>query len=50
MGKLEYEPNSVLDGLAIEVLELLRPKGLPIWQIKEVLNKASERIEWETLK
>ena len=50
MAKLEYEPKSELEDLAVEVLEFLRPKELPIWQVKEGLSTAMRLAEWQTLK
>lgn len=47
---LEYEPKDVLDSTAQEVLDFLRPKELPIWQVKEVLMRASRLAEYEKLK
>lgn len=50
MEKLEYVPKSELGPIAREVLDFLRPKELPIWQIKEILAEASRLVEWEKLK
>lgn len=50
MDRLEYAPRSELEPIAQEVLDFLRPKELPIWQIKEILAEASRLAEWEKLK
>lgn len=39
--KFEFETKGALDDIAIEVLDFLRPKDLPIWQVKEVLARAA---------
>lgn len=47
---LTYVPRMEMEPIAREVLEFLRPKELPIWQIKEVLNEAKRLADWEVLK
>lgn len=48
--RLTYAPKSEMEPIAREVLEFLRPKELPIWQIKEVLNEAKRLADWGILK
>ena len=48
--KLTYALKSELTPIAQEVLDLLRPKALPIWQIKEILSEARRLADWEILK
>lgn len=48
--KLTYAPKTEEDRIAMEVLEFLRAKELPIWQVKEVLTKAKNLADWEKLK
>ena len=48
--KLTYKPKTEEEKIAQEVIEFLRLKKLPIWQVKEVLAKASNLAEWEKLK
>ena len=36
--------------IALEVLDFLRPKELPIWQVKEILVVAARLSEWQKLK
>lgn len=50
MEKLKYTPKSELDKVAAEVIDFLRPKELPVWQVKDVLSRAKELAEWQTLK
>ena len=50
MEKMEYVPKSDLCNEARAVLNFLRPKELPIWQIKEILAEAARLSEWEPLK
>ena len=50
MDRLTYVPKSELGPIAREVLDFLRPKELPIWQIKEILAEASRLADWEILK
>lgn len=47
---LTYEPKEELQKIAMEVLEFLRPRHLPIWQVKEVMTYAKEFAEWEKMK
>ena len=35
--------------LAKEVIDFLRPKGLPIYKVKVILDAAKEQLEWEPL-
>lgn len=35
-----------LKPIALEVLDLLRPRQLAVWQVKEVLAQASRLAEW----
>lgn len=48
--QLTYMPKTGEEKIAKEVIEFLRPKELPIWQVKMVLAKASNLAEWEKLK
>lgn len=48
--RLVYAPKTEMTPIAREVIEFLRPKELPIWQIKEVLNEAKRLADWEILK
>ena len=50
MDRLTYAPKSEMEVIAQEVLEFLRPKELPIWQIKDILNEAKRLADWEILK
>lgn len=50
MEKLEYTPKEELSKAAQEVIDFLRPKELPVWQVKEVLREAIKLAEWEKLK
>lgn len=45
-----YKGNAELDAIADGIVSLLRKEGLPIWQAKEVLKKASRLIDWEIMK
>lgn len=45
-----YKGNAELDAIADGIVSLLRKEGLPIWQAKEVLKKASSLIDWEIMK
>lgn len=47
---LTYVPKTEEEKVAQEVIEFLRPKNLPVWQVKEILAKASNLAEWEKLK
>lgn len=47
---MTYAPKSELTPIAQEVLDLLRPKTLPIWQVKEILSEARRLADWEILK
>ena len=49
-ARLTYAPKSEMVPIAQEVLDLLRPKMLPIWQIKEILAEARRLADWEILK
>ena len=42
--------DAELDAIADDIVILLRTEGLPIWQAKEVLKKASRLIDWEIMK
>lgn len=48
--QLTYVPKTEEEKIAREVIEFLRPKELPLWQVKEILAKASNMAEWEKLK
>lgn len=48
--QLTYIPKTEEDIIAKEVIEFLRSKELPVWQVKTVLAKASDLAEWEKLK
>jgi len=50
MTKLEYEPKNEIIKIAREVIDFLRPKELPVWQVKEVLSSAAKLADWEKLK
>lgn len=45
-----YKGYAELDAIADGIVSLLRKEGLPIWQAKEVLKKASSLIDWEIMK
>ena len=45
-----YKGDAELDAIADGIVILLRTEGLPIWQAKEVLKKASRLIDWEIMK
>ena len=45
-----YKGNAELDAIADGIVSRLRTEGLPIWQAKEVLKKASRLIDWEIMK
>lgn len=45
-----YKGDAELDAIADCIVILLRTEGLPIWQAKEVLKKASRLIDWEIMK
>jgi len=44
LSKEELKP------IALEVLNMLKPKQLPVWQVKEVLSYASRMAEWTPMK
>ena len=44
--KVKYLEKAELKSIAEEVMELLRPKRLPVWQIKEVLRYAMNLADW----
>lgn len=48
--QLTYVPKEKVDEIAKEVIDFLRPKELPIWQVKDALIRASKLVEWEKLK
>lgn len=48
--KLEYVANDEIDDIAQDIIDFLRPKELPIWQVKEALSAAAKLAEWEVLK
>ena len=48
--KLTYIPKTEEEKVAKEVIEFLRPKKLSVWQVKTVLAKAGDLVEWEKLK
>ena len=48
--KLTYAPKSELTPIAQEVLDLLRTKELPVWQVKEILTEARRLADWAILK
>lgn len=48
--QLTYVPKTEEEKIAIEVIDFLRPKELPLWQVKEILAKASNMAELEKLK
>ena len=48
--KLEYIPRDDVDDIAQNIIDFLRPKELPIWQVKEALSAAAKLAEWEALK
>lgn len=45
-----FKGDAELDAIEESVCLRLRTEGLPIWQAKEVLKKASHLIDWEVLK
>lgn len=48
--QLTYLPKTEEEKIAKELIEFLRPKELPLWQVKEVLAQARNMAEWEKLK
>lgn len=48
--KLAYAPKSELTPIAQEVLDLLRSKELPVWQVREILSEARKLADWAILK
>ena len=47
--KLEYEAKGELEKVALEILEFLKPRDLPIWQVKETLDIAKRFSEYQKL-
>lgn len=45
-----YQSKGKISDIAEEVLDLLGPMGLPVWQVKEVLKKAMELTDWQTFR
>lgn len=45
-----FKSDSELDKIAERVIALIRVENLPIWQVREVMKKASGLIDWEVLK
>lgn len=50
MEQLTYAHKEEMDKIAQEVLEFLRPRHLPIWQVKDVMKRAIRLAEWEKMK
>lgn len=50
MERYEYVTKGEIPEMAREVLDFLRSKELPIWQVKEVLKEAMRLADWEKLK
>lgn len=48
--QLTYIPKTEEEKIAKEVIEFLRHKKLPVWQVKTILSRASSLVEWEKLK
>ncbi len=48
--KPDFLTKDELKVIAKEVLDSLRSKKLPIWQVKEVCRFAMELADWELLK
>lgn len=48
--KPEYASKEELKEIARELLEIMRPKKLPIWQVKETFQFAIEMADWEPMK
>lgn len=46
----EVKTKEELKAIAMEVLDVLRPRQLQIWQVKETLRFAIEIVEQERLK
>lgn len=46
----DIKNKSEIKELAGKVIDLLRPEGLELWQVKEVLVFATEQLEHEKLK
>ena len=46
----EYVSKSDIKDIAQGVVDSLRPQGLPIWQVKEILREAMKLVDWEKLK
>ncbi len=47
---LPYVTKTEEDEIAQEIIDLLKTKSLPIWQVKDVLSKAKQLADWQTLK
>lgn len=50
MERMEYAPKGELEDIARELLDFLRPKELPVWQVKEVLDCAKQYVDYTKLK
>ncbi len=46
MNKREHKSKEELEAIAKDVLSELKPRRLPVWQVKEVLRFALELAEW----
>lgn len=50
VARPECATREELREIVQELLEFLRPKKMPIWQVKEVLRRAGTMVDWEPLK
>lgn len=46
MSEREYRSKEELESMAKSVLNELKPKRLPVWQVKEVLRQAIRLADW----
>lgn len=46
MNKREHKSKEELEAIAEDVLSELKPRRLPVWQVKEVLRFALRLAEW----
>lgn len=50
VARPECATREELREIGQELLEFLRQKKLPIWQVKEILRRAGTLVDWEPLK
>lgn len=46
VSEREYRSKEELESMAKSVLNELKPKRLPVWQVKEVLRQAIRLADW----